>query len=169
LPPGAAVYELRRVTVDCPQCGGHAEIPDGIYDLSRRVITLLGSRQLTMDQLSRLAASLEEGLATETDSAGVADLIEKDLPELRSLRDVLPQTRSELYTVIKILMAAIGLIIAGMKVDWSSHQSVDNLIDNAVQGEPRVQGPAVVQPVGRNDPCPCGSGKKFKKCCMLNR
>ncbi|MFM4709357.1 SEC-C metal-binding domain-containing protein [Aeromonas caviae] len=19
--------------------------------------------------------------------------------------------------------------------------------------------------VGRNDPCPCGSGKKFKKCC----
>src|SRR3954468_13634145 len=21
--------------------------------------------------------------------------------------------------------------------------------------------------VGRNDPCPCGSGKKFKKCCLL--
>ncbi len=21
------------------------------------------------------------------------------------------------------------------------------------------------QTVGRNDPCPCGSGKKFKKCC----
>ena len=22
------------------------------------------------------------------------------------------------------------------------------------------------KPVGRNDPCPCGSGKKYKKCCM---
>jgi uncharacterized protein YchJ len=22
-------------------------------------------------------------------------------------------------------------------------------------------------PVGRNQPCPCGSGKKFKKCCDL--
>jgi hypothetical protein len=22
--------------------------------------------------------------------------------------------------------------------------------------------------VGRNDPCPCGSGKKFKKCCLAN-
>ena len=22
---------------------------------------------------------------------------------------------------------------------------------------------------GRNDPCPCGSGKKFKKCCGANR
>ncbi|HNV85944.1 MAG TPA: SEC-C metal-binding domain-containing protein [Candidatus Omnitrophota bacterium] len=21
---------------------------------------------------------------------------------------------------------------------------------------------------GRNDPCPCGSGKKYKKCCLLN-
>ncbi len=21
--------------------------------------------------------------------------------------------------------------------------------------------------IGRNDPCPCGSGKKFKKCCEL--
>ena len=26
-------------------------------------------------------------------------------------------------------------------------------------------GPA--KTVGRNDPCPCGSGKKYKKCCML--
>ncbi|WP_204338116.1 SEC-C metal-binding domain-containing protein, partial [Proteus mirabilis] len=24
------------------------------------------------------------------------------------------------------------------------------------------------QKVGRNDPCPCGSGKKYKKCCGLN-
>ncbi|MBN2883844.1 MAG: SEC-C domain-containing protein [Clostridia bacterium] len=24
---------------------------------------------------------------------------------------------------------------------------------------------AVSQKVGRNDPCPCGSGKKYKKCC----
>jgi preprotein translocase subunit SecA len=23
------------------------------------------------------------------------------------------------------------------------------------------------QKVGRNDPCPCGSGKKYKKCCLL--
>lgn len=24
------------------------------------------------------------------------------------------------------------------------------------------------QKIGRNDPCPCGSGKKFKKCCLSN-
>lgn len=27
------------------------------------------------------------------------------------------------------------------------------------------QAPRHVAKVGRNDPCPCGSGKKFKKCC----
>jgi preprotein translocase subunit SecA len=27
----------------------------------------------------------------------------------------------------------------------------------------RMAGPP--QKVGRNDPCPCGSGKKYKKCC----
>lgn len=21
--------------------------------------------------------------------------------------------------------------------------------------------------IGRNDPCPCGSGKKYKKCCLI--
>jgi len=25
--------------------------------------------------------------------------------------------------------------------------------------------PAVSTKVGRNEPCPCGSGKKYKKCC----
>jgi len=24
-------------------------------------------------------------------------------------------------------------------------------------------------PIGRNDPCPCGSGKKYKKCCLGSR
>ncbi|HBY02224.1 MAG TPA: preprotein translocase subunit SecA [Rikenellaceae bacterium] len=32
-------------------------------------------------------------------------------------------------------------------------------------GEPKTQGPVHVEKrVGRNDPCPCGSGKKFKNC-----
>jgi hypothetical protein len=27
--------------------------------------------------------------------------------------------------------------------------------------------PRKVEKIGRNDPCPCGSGKKYKKCCLL--
>jgi uncharacterized protein YecA (UPF0149 family) len=25
----------------------------------------------------------------------------------------------------------------------------------------------VIKDIGRNQPCPCGSGHKFKKCCLL--
>ena len=31
--------------------------------------------------------------------------------------------------------------------------------------EPKAQAPATTEKVGRNDPCPCGSGKKYKNCC----
>jgi preprotein translocase subunit SecA len=40
------------------------------------------------------------------------------------------------------------------------------------EGEERPQEkrqPVRVQKVGRNEPCPCGSGKKYKKCCGANR
>ena len=26
-----------------------------------------------------------------------------------------------------------------------------------------------MEKIGRNDPCPCGSGKKFKKCCEMKQ
>ena len=35
-------------------------------------------------------------------------------------------------------------------------------------GKQVARKPAVSKKVGRNDPCPCGSGKKYKKCCGAN-
>lgn len=32
---------------------------------------------------------------------------------------------------------------------------------------PQIE-PRTVEKIGRNDPCPCGSGKKYKKCCGAN-
>ena len=31
-----------------------------------------------------------------------------------------------------------------------------------------VRRPVTVKKIGRNEPCPCGSGKKYKKCCGQN-
>lgn len=33
----------------------------------------------------------------------------------------------------------------------------------------RTQTPVKSEKIGRNDPCPCGSGKKYKKCCGANK
>lgn len=44
-------------------------------------------------------------------------------------------------------------------VEWDGDYNFDEpfLPDTYVRAEPKV---------GRNDPCPCGSGKKYKKCCL---
>ena len=43
--------------------------------------------------------------------------------------------------------------------------AVYNMRDTWRQLGPRVETVRVPPPPGRNDPCHCGSGKKFKKCC----
>lgn len=37
---------------------------------------------------------------------------------------------------------------------------------NRQRREKQKQQPIHVKKIGRNDPCPCGSGKKYKKCHM---
>ncbi len=38
-----------------------------------------------------------------------------------------------------------------------------------IAAEWRASKQAVSSKVGRNDPCPCGSGKKYKKCCGIEK
>ncbi len=48
-------------------------------------------------------------------------------------------------------------------------QNGDWYFRDGVPPEVQVQQVRREEPkVGRNDPCPCGSGKKYKKCCALN-
>ena len=43
---------------------------------------------------------------------------------------------------------------------------IDTGGDGSLQKQPRKAAPAAK--IGRNDPCPCGSGKKYKNCCGRN-
>jgi len=47
------------------------------------------------------------------------------------------------------------------------HDVVHNIYRVSITREPPPRKPAVIagKRVGRNDPCPCGSGKKYKHCC----
>jgi len=101
----------------------------------------------------------EEG---EFGSNSVAGRIFKaTLEGLRAGRDVLGElpNRDELQRVQAL---AEELILSDLEpdpepdVDTDAYESPQPL---------RKSGPAV----GRNDPCPCGSGKKYKKCCMKQR
>ena len=52
---------------------------------------------------------------------------------------------------------------------WCNIGNIDypniRIDDTSLSTEPiRVE-----KTVGRNDPCPCGSGKKYKKCCLKGK
>ncbi len=53
-------------------------------------------------------------------------------------------------------------IYARVEKEWgsTSSSSYDSLPKEYYDVDPEMR------TVGRNDPCPCGSGKKYKKCCM---
>jgi uncharacterized protein len=50
--------------------------------------------------------------------------------------------------------------------DWVETLNAARLAEHMADTGPQ-QAPAFGK-VGRNDPCPCGSGRKYKKCCGLN-
>ena len=59
----------------------------------------------------------------------------------------------------------------GLGGDWNdTNENWEDKEDNTDDGdEDRMveeASPPARQRTGRNDPCPCGSGKKFKKCCL---
>ena len=50
------------------------------------------------------------------------------------------------------------------------HKENDDLAYSGSQTTDAGNQPAKAKPrVGRNDPCPCGSGKKYKKCCGMGK
>jgi len=55
------------------------------------------------------------------------------------------------------------------------HVRIDNQLErkkvakiNEPQGDSTAKPVVKKKKIGRNDPCPCGSGKKYKKCCGMN-
>ena len=64
--------------------------------------------------------------------------------------------------------------MVGAKADWLyGLPQWDNLLDEAVRKElykkQKLSGTVIKgRKIGRNEPCPCGSGKKYKKCCGRN-
>jgi len=56
------------------------------------------------------------------------------------------------------------LVAAGRAAVFSAYEEEDYPEDD-LEDLPEGTGPIRVQKVGRNEPCPCGSGKKYKKCC----
>ena len=94
-------------------------------------------------------------------------------PEM--IRKVVMHSEGDFYRYINDAMAGLKSLSCYSGEANELLKSMENMVINQTQpvSQPVSSQVMPVQPgmadysnVGRNDPCPCGSGKKFKKCCL---
>ena len=51
------------------------------------------------------------------------------------------------------------------KMDNFSKAEINGMASNESAQQPKREPVKAEKTVGRNEPCPCGSGKKYKQCC----
>ena len=96
----------------------------------------------------------------------------------RMFREMLESIEDRVTDIIfKVRLAPAERARSVWRVSQTSHDEVGQFAmaerqraaAQAPQGEQKVKQIRLEHPkVGRNDPCPCGSGKKYKKCCGKN-
>ena len=84
--------------------------------------------------------------------------------------DVASKSNSELMNVLEAdghldRIAAVGCGDAARSESPAGRDRVDRIVRRTVAGRAAGRNKVVSEKVGRNDLCPCGSGKRFKKCC----
>ena len=82
------------------------------------------------------------------------------------------ETTSAFHCIGSLGLIAAGEIERPEEFDDATDEGVDGLIAECMEtlhaarlALPQAAPVGAVR-AGRNDPCPCGSGKKFKKCCL---
>jgi hypothetical protein len=121
--------------------------------------------RLTSDNLGDARKVVDEARA-EIDGLADRPLLEQVAPELADRQPHIYEKVRELLDE-DIVEEAITAEVA--ELIYPPTQVIVEAFDAAIEGRRPGErlGPIVRdQPkVGRNEPCPCGSGKKFKKCC----
>jgi uncharacterized protein len=77
-------------------------------------------------------------------------------------RDISPERLEEMRRTVVPMLPDIVRGLHGFSL------ALDNDLDDGDFGEQHHLDPTIrnAPKIGRNDPCPCGSGKKYKKCCL---
>jgi hypothetical protein len=146
---------------------------------------LLGLSRAALERLARAVKDLKE---TPAEGARILRTIIKEedivinvmahrgLTEANFFKNVTLRSRIEHYRAKPRATVTLGIdqrdnvktfeVAQWLEGPWEHEEIMEKLIAED-QDRPRVvQMQRDTKKVGRNDPCPCGSGKKFKRCCI---
>jgi len=162
----------------CPKCGGDGRILNGVYNaVGEAIKAFIGQQDINV--LRQLLELLILAKKEEWSREKVVDNITKSTPALSKIADWLPKSRTDLYAFIVIIIMTINTLINSGRSTFTKDELVqhseitinnyyENNSENKSVTNPTLQIkdiPIDKKRVGRNEPCPCGSNKKFKKCC----
>lgn len=164
------VFENAEVEEPCPMCGRHrGRVLAVEHQFVRGAEGLLrGSGELDLlagflrGARERNASDEEMREAASEEAPALSGLVER-------LLDARPE-RVELTTWHALLSATIRALGTGgdegrVQPAQVIYDSVNGYNVTTVQPSPTADAArSEAKKVGRNDPCPCGSGKKYKKC-----
>lgn len=163
----------------CPRCGGDGTILDGVYKAIDNATTEAFVGKQSIDKLKQLLGVLELAKKKQWGREEVIANINKTTPAFAKIADRLPKSRTELYAFIVIIIMVINTLINSGKniltkdeLTRQTEVTINNYYETNSKNQsvtkptlPVKDIPINKKRVGRNDPCPCGSGKKYKKCC----
>ena len=107
--------------------------------ISEEFIYMLSSISIMYDYTYQAEALMKELKKSSADGKKTARILEAEMDQYNNIMD--------------------------FEDDWTDDELEDFMFQEMEKREPYVK----TEPkIGRNDPCPCGSGKKYKKCCGRN-
>jgi hypothetical protein len=173
----------------CPNCGtmNRQALANGTYnargggrwEVARQAARDILSAKPTTEDIERLAQLIKEAQARKSEVEQVASAIEDETPFAalaKTLRNHPPGWGAYLIsTLLAVVLWLIQSPTSGSSAPQPvpaahqmSPQQMDELaqkIANQIEQREGLNQRHELRKPGRNEPCFCGSGKKYKKCC----
>jgi hypothetical protein len=117
-----------------------------------------------------------DSMTPQIEAAFARGLIPPEWGDADELHDIRDEALGDIDALASFQREGIGPLddVIDKLSRWAAFSESEETEDDAADDDdlthfdPFEDGPAInpYKDVGRNDPCPCGSGKKFKKCCL---
>lgn len=174
----------------CPYCGGMANTAEGVFNITNNILKVVSSPKVTKQMLQKFNSLVRNAYYNE--NKDISTLI-KESKEISPALGKLVETGSNNGIYVKSFLFLLMFILSSCNIDVKVNLNLDinQLVDQMSDTNPaqitsessnsltklaKVNIQSQVKDtsqtistsqkkIGRNTPCPCGSGKKYKKCC----
>ena len=167
---GNATVNLQGNRSQCSHCGSTEQIPDGTFRSTvEGIVKVLSSSSNPIQTVKQVLSDLEKA-KKDNDVSSLNDSV-----ALASFKQWIPNTPEKLAAYIAIFYTIYLLLSQQPALNIEYKQNFVNQYNNVIienpietnKNKPKQDEPK--KKIGRNELCPCGSAKKYKKCCLLKK